>query len=402
MAVTQTGRLRRLWLNVHLWIGVGLGVLLVPIAVSGALLVWHDDLEAWLNPARYAVTGPANRPASAYLTAAAAALAPGLQPVAVRYPAREGQPVVVAARGGAAPERGAERTKAGEEARPASPPRFMNVYLDPATARVLDVADFRSSFFGVLHRFHENLTIPEYSGRAIVGWVGVAMLTSSLTGIYLWWPRQTTFLRGLRWRRSSMTITNLHHMLGFWISVPLAAVSLTGIYLGFPQQGRQLLSSIAEMSAQQRPGSGPLARQTTLTPDAALDLALASQPGTWPAALFLPTVQRGAQGGSDAPVWRMQLRKAASDDLVIVMINDRDRSVSSQVAQIGDRIAQWIRWIHEGSHSGPIWSAIVFLCGVFPPVFVVTGMIMWLRARANRKTLERKRNDAVPQLRPAE
>ena len=91
-----------------------------------------------------------------------------------------------------------------------------------------------------------------------------------------------------------------------------------------------------------------------------------------------------------------------SDDLVIVMINDRDRSVSSQVAQIGDRIAQWIRWIHEGSHSGPIWSAIVFLCGVFPPVFVVTGMIMWLRARANRKTLERKRNDAVPQLRPAE
>ena len=61
---TTTSRLRRLWLKVHLWLGIGLAVLLVPVALSGALLVWHDDLDALINPGRYAVTAgePLRRP----------------------------------------------------------------------------------------------------------------------------------------------------------------------------------------------------------------------------------------------------------------------------------------------------------------------------------------------------
>ena len=80
-------------------------------------------------------------------------------------------------------------------------------------------SNFRASLFGFLHVFHENLTIPEYSGRQIVGWAGVGMLILSLTGIWLWWPRGGDFLRGLRWRRSSLFTFNLHHLLGFWISL---------------------------------------------------------------------------------------------------------------------------------------------------------------------------------------
>ena len=56
MPAPLNARLRRLWLNIHLWIGLGLAVLLVPISLSGALLVWHDHLDALINPARYAVT----------------------------------------------------------------------------------------------------------------------------------------------------------------------------------------------------------------------------------------------------------------------------------------------------------------------------------------------------------
>ena len=57
MAETRTAQLRRLWLNVHLWIGVGLALLLIPISISGGLLVWHDEIDALLTPQRYAVTG---------------------------------------------------------------------------------------------------------------------------------------------------------------------------------------------------------------------------------------------------------------------------------------------------------------------------------------------------------
>jgi hypothetical protein len=41
-------------LNVHLRIGLGLAAL--PIPISGALPVWHDHLDAFVNPDRYAVT----------------------------------------------------------------------------------------------------------------------------------------------------------------------------------------------------------------------------------------------------------------------------------------------------------------------------------------------------------
>jgi uncharacterized iron-regulated membrane protein len=275
-------------------------------------------------------------------------------------------------------------------------PRVLTVYLDPSTARVLDVVDFRSSFFGFLHVFHENLTIPEYSGRQIVGWAGVGMLVLSLTGLWLWWPRGG-FVRGLRWRRSPLFTFNLHSLLGFWISLPLAVVSATGIYLSFPQTARQAMSSIAPMTPQgQRPGFGQIAQHTVLTADQALAAALASEPSGKPVALFLPVQQR------ERPLtWRTQISRAGSADVITLMTDDRTGQTSLGAAPLpGDRAAAWIRWIHEGSHSGPVWAVAVTLTGIFPTIFAVTGIIMWLRKRAGRKELGRK--GAKPRLRPAE
>jgi len=241
MPATLNARLRRLWLNVHLWIGLGLAVLLIPISLSGALLVWHDHVDALLNPDRYAVTaGPSQSP-SALLAGAAKELGTGFEPMVVRMPEDAGWPATVMAR----------EQRRGESG---GRPRLVTVYLDPSTARVLAKVEFRDSLIGFLHRFHENLTVPEYSGRAVVGWAGVGMLILSLSGIYLWWPRNLGFRSGLRWRRGPATSFNLHHLFGFWIAIPLAVVSATGVYLGFPQQARELLGSVAPMTAQQRGG----------------------------------------------------------------------------------------------------------------------------------------------------
>jgi uncharacterized iron-regulated membrane protein len=71
MADTRAAKLRRLWLNVHLWIGIGLCALLIPISVSGGLLVWHDEIDSWINPQRYAVSAsPALLPPVVYLAQA--------------------------------------------------------------------------------------------------------------------------------------------------------------------------------------------------------------------------------------------------------------------------------------------------------------------------------------------
>ena len=80
--------------------------------------------------------------------------------------------------------------------------------------------------------------------------------------------------------------------------------------------------------------------------------------------------------------------------------NHSGQTSSAIVPLSGDRAGVWIRWIHEGSHSGPVWAVVVTLTGIFPTIFAVTGIIMWLRKRSDRKELAGK--GAKPRLRPAE
>jgi|GEM_PF-5149342 len=92
MSQPLSRRLRRLWLNVHLWLGVGLLVVLAPLSLAGSVLVWHDPLDRALNPERYAVgSGPAAPPAQ-IAAAAQAAFAGRALPMQLRLPQVPGDP----------------------------------------------------------------------------------------------------------------------------------------------------------------------------------------------------------------------------------------------------------------------------------------------------------------------
>jgi uncharacterized iron-regulated membrane protein len=86
----------------------------------------------------------------------------------------------------------------------------------------------------------------------------------------------------------------------------------------------------------------------------------------------------------------MQLRKGDRNggdyDLITVSVDDRTSAVRRLPDPLaGNQAAQWIRWIHDGSRGGPVWQFIVFLTGVFPVFFAVTGFLMWRRGRRARK-----------------
>lgn len=371
------GRLRAALWVLHRWIGTALFVLIAPIALSGALLVLDNEFDAALNPARYAVSGNTLLAPSAYLASAGAALGDDMRPANLRYPEYDGAPVTVQARG--------PRVEG-------APPRLLIVYLDPPTARVLDVVDYRSSLIGILHRFHENLTIPDYSGRAIVGWVGVGLATLALSGIVLWWPRNVSLLRGLRFQRRPEVISNLHFVFGFWISLPLAFVALTGIYLAFPSQARTLMSSVVATAPAPSRDFSPPVRQTATSADRVVDIASNVASSARPVALFLPS---SARSPDVQPAWRVQLR-TQDGDIVTAFVEDRSGLVRLQEAPLaGDRAAQWVRWLHEGSKGGWLWRLIVLLTGLMPPVLGITGIVMWLRRRRNRSIAASARAGAL-------
>jgi uncharacterized iron-regulated membrane protein len=164
-------------------------------------------------------------------------------------------------------------------------------------------------------------------------------------------------------------------------------------------------------SPPQRSFAAAVVAKPNLTADDALRLAQAAEPNARPATLFLPTeaaprpaaegrgegkgkgaggkAREGGKGREIAPSWRVQLR--SGEELVTVMVNDRSKEAHRLPDPLaGNRAAQWIRWIHDGSRGGPVWQFIVFLTGVFPVIFAFTGILMWLRGRRARKQL----NDA--------
>ena len=356
----RRGALKRLWRNIHLWLGIGLFILLVPVALSGAILVYHDDIGEYLSTPSGAIAPSKPTDLTLAITNARKAAGDGFTPMFIGFPEDDRVPLTVALRGPAAK---------GER------PVRLTATIDRHDARVLNVVDFRRTFFGFMHVFHENLTIPDY-GRSIVGWTGVAMLTLSLTGLYLWWPRRGQWSRAFAWRRSPATSSNLHYMTGFWICFPLTLISLTGIYLAWPQQGRELLSSIAPMTEQQRGGPrAPIMANTTRSP-AEIFAVASARPNSAVDSIAYPNPQTGA--------WRVRLREAGKAEPVTLLINDRSGDVSVVQPLSGDRTASWIRWLHEGSHSGEIWRFVVFLSGIMPAVLGVTGILIWLRQRRQR------------------
>ncbi|TAJ69341.1 MAG: PepSY domain-containing protein [Phenylobacterium sp.] len=375
--MTPLARLRRFWLDVHLWLGVGLLVALIPLSVTGSILVWHDQLDRALYAQRYETTGPSvSRPIHDYSQAARAAFGERAQLTQIRLPQEAGDPVVAVGR-------------IKGEPGPGGRPRTLNAWIDPPTARVLDTAETARGFTMVMHRLHGSLLIPDI-GRKVVGWLGWAMFVSCVTGLWLWWPRHAGFLKGLRWHRGASTLFNLHHLVGFWVCIPLAVLSLTGVYISFPQTSRALFGLPQPPPRQQGPGRfAPPVPQPKLTIAQAVAAARATAPDAAVVEVNLPT--RGKE-----PTWRVGLKAPGAERPKTVQVVDATGQVKAgREADRGagggqaDKISPLMRRIHDGAEMGILWQAIIFVGGLAPALLGVSGVVMWLRRQARQKALRR-------------
>ena len=301
------------------------------------------------------------------LQRAAAALGRAFEPAVVRMPESAGWPATVTAREQRRGEGGGR-------------PRLLTVYLDPPTGRVLDVVEFRNSLIGFLHRFHENLTIPEYSGRAIVGWAASACSccrsAASICGGRAT-PASCAGCAGARTcdvvqPASSVRLLDFDSARRRVGDRHLSRLSAAGA--GTAVFGRaddaaaarrlQCAAAAADRSSMsiarwksQQWAHGRFARRRGLHADA-------TEPG--PGAF---SCARGQSESADDGDGRRSQRRADAGE-----------------PQSGDRIAQWIRWIHEGSHSGhDLAGPGVSLRRLADAVSRHRGTMIWLRSRKAKR-----------------
>ena len=357
---------RQLWFQIHKWIGLALLVVLIPLSASGSLLVWHDWTDTIANPHRYDVNGKAVLPVSDYASGARAGLGSEYRLASITLPAEADRPVVV----------GAVKAHAAGGKERTGPPQRAQVWLDPADGRVLDRAEGNADLVRFLHQFHGSLMVPGW-GRPIVGWLGVAMLISALTGLWLWLPVTGSLRRGFRWRRGPSLSARLHHQIGFWIALPLAILSFTGAYISFPTAMRSvegLFVSPPARGGPVGPTRAPPLAVTRLGPDAAVTAALAEAGGGKPLGLRWPTEQ-GA-------IWTVTVGGAAGRRDISV---DDAAGTAKPAKPPAGGVARFMRTLHDGNGYNPVWQTLIFLGGLAPTALGITGLLMWLRARKAKR-----------------
>ena len=229
---------RRALFQVHLWTGIGAGLYVVMISITGSAIVFRREITrlAWTPPS---VVATGRLMTAEQLAAAAKKAYPRFDITRVTFsrdPTRAA--VVTMARG----QR--QREKA----------------FDPYTGKdVGDVGTNEPALLNWLVRLHDDL-LADQRGRLVNGAGAVLFTVLCLTGAVIWWPGTARWWRSLFvWRRAGWKRFNwdLHSAVGFWMFAFVLLWGISGIYLSYPDPFSNLVDYLQPLDPNSRvPRSG--------------------------------------------------------------------------------------------------------------------------------------------------
>jgi len=188
---------RRL-LSLHRWCGLLVSANLLLLALTGLILIFHDEIDAALGVLPKARAGTASTTLASALSLANAT-SPSAKPVFLFQDQDEHPGLVFVGL-----SRGARRL---DEAKP--------VAVDLRAGRVFKDLNLEGSFTGIVLKLHAELFAGPV-GRLLVGLVALAFLISLISGAIVYGPTMKRFSFGL-WRRDKSRRTlfaDLHKLVG--------------------------------------------------------------------------------------------------------------------------------------------------------------------------------------------
>lgn len=376
-------RTRSKWFFVHRWLGVGLGVWFALVGLTGAVLVFEDAIDAWLNPKLLvsAARGP-HLGAQAIVEHAEATYPLGLVEK-IRFPAAEDQVYRLTVR--AQPRRvGAERVEAMFD--PVS-----GAHLGTRSLDTLGVAP--PDLLRTLYEFHRNVLLGT-AGSNIVGIAGLLLLASAVTGIVLATPRSRAALKRLVWINPIASGTRIaydvHRSTGVVLSVTLLLATLTGATLVYVNYVRDLVSVFSKVASfptvpwQPQDAQQPLQLDRVIAdvkrrfPEHAL-LEMHGSPRQTAGHLYYLKRHGDVHRLGDTLVWINPL----SGQLMV------ERSPRTRTA--GEGFMHWLFPLHSGTAFGTAGQIAMSATGVAPLLMVITGLWVWLRKRRGERIARERR-----------
>jgi uncharacterized iron-regulated membrane protein len=358
------------WL--HRYVGLAVAAVLFMSGLTGALITFDGDIDRATHPAlRQAAPAPGG--VGADVLAAGARQAWSGHPIRmIVFPETPGDTVEVWYRDSS-----------------------MRAYLDPHDGRILGMRDMRDTLMGVLVDLHTNLLAGE-TGRAVIGWCGLAAVALIVLGVWLWWPKGGRWRAALtvKWEAGAARVwLDVHKVAGIATCVFLLVIAATGAALALPKIVTDPL--LAALTGQGVTRDAPQSVRRAGAPaslDAMMRQAKAAFPEGRITRLMLPAKPQ-------APVTvRMRLPGEIHQlGRTFVYFDRYDgtllRADDVREAGLATRINAWFYPLHTGVVGGVGTRLLNVLFGLSLALISLSGAWMWVRNRlAKRRAAQRQRD----------
>mgnify|MGYP003648706143 FL=1 len=367
--------LRKFINDAHLWLGIGSGIILFLVCLSGTLLTFEEEVKDLFAKEFVVENTTASRLSIEKLSKTLAA---------------EGilNAVII-------PESTKEALKFNIKTSPKER-RGTTYFVDPFSGEYQkQQKSSLDGFFLTMFKMHRWLLLDTEVGRPIVGVATIIFLLLAISGLVLWFPKKLrwkNFKPGFKikfkanWKRINH---DLHNTLGFYACIFLVIMSLTGLFWSF-EWYRDAGSSVLGTKVFGNRGGGPKF-ESTLKPNAAaksfeeiLQIASTELAYKGETTVSIPVKENDVYTISKTNSSRFS--PVITDKLVM----DRDGTIVHKELfsdkPLNVQIAALIRPIHMGTIYGSFSKIIYFFACLIATSLPITGTLIWINKLKIKKS----------------
>lgn len=370
--------------QLHLWLGLSVGIIVFIVSLSGTLYVFKDEIQNILRKEALSLKPE---------TIAGQTISVDLLREKVAQTLNEDYPI-------SSVEIPLDKTrsysflyyKKSKEGWNYFQEVLINkqVYVNPYTGEILAVYDEKYDFFTILKYLHWSLLLKADWGQYVVGIPVILFIIMLITGIILWWPKNKKARKGRFWFNWNHVKTwkrknyDLHQILGFYVSFIALLLSITGLYFTYPYVKNAFNFTLS--------GSIALPKEKELrSPDSLMtksnsvfDLTARKTRALYPSSssFRIPLNGKNKKGKElkNIPVTVYQKPGRFSERNLLTFDQYSGRLLSNtphQNLNTAEKYSHANYDIHTGSYFGLFGKIIWFIAGLVCTSLPVTGFLVW-------------------------
>lgn len=363
--------MRPIYLKLHLWLSIPLGIVFILSCLSGILLIFEPQLTELAHPDVYKVEQRGNsilNPQS-IVEKVKPNLPDSLKIVWVELPATSNSPALIGFKNF----------------------RSKKLSVDPATGEIKGWVE-RTPFFKKVKALHCALLLKSNGrakertpGQRIIGYATLGTMIVLITGIIAWVSKNKRAWRK-RFKISKKNLLyDLHLVAGFYASIVLLIVCISGLTWSF-DWFRTVVYGACGVRYESKPTGGMHTPSTKMTPISKEELDLWNKEWSQAKSIYPSSLSIRLLKGEAQVYLNNRNYPTKMDRILFRGDGSVDKIVRAEEQPKLKKMKALFYSLHVGNFWG-MWSKILYAIALLMGVFLtLTGYYLWLR-RLKRKAV---------------